>query len=497
MKKFLAWLVLLGVAAGLPYWGGLRAEREYRRLVASLPSGERLRVIPVRYDRGWLESTARMRVELGGSSEDDDPGFRVLVDHRISHGPLAFAELLQGRIPTELVVAVVETDIRPELDEYPALAATLGEDPIFSVLTSLYSEGYGTAEFTSTALQKDKDWGALGAYWQGASGTLVFTRGFKRASGALRSSGLDLVTNDARLRVRGFEVELEAERDAVGLPIGGATLEIASVQIADPDLPADSVALRDVRYEQSIESDGELLRLRCALRIAAIARGEETLGPAELELVVRNVDANALIDYRRRTQEIARSPATEDERQLAHLAAALELVPRVLSRSPEIELVRFSVHGDDGDLEATAQLGMAADVTPSPLLAAGLAGRAELRIPSGMLHRVAESVLARKFELSQFAPSAEVAQGMEEAELAAATESAKEAMQSQIHATRSAWVQRLLLRRTLLRDGESYVLRAAYAAGQLQVNDVPLDLGGFLSGPQTTASIAPTQTPPP
>ncbi len=123
MKKAVALLVLLGLAAGLPYWGGLRAEREYERLVASLPSGERLRVIPVRYERGWLESTARMRVELDGSSEDDDPGFRFFVDHRISHGPLAFAELLQGRIPTELVVAVVETDIRPELDEYPALPA--------------------------------------------------------------------------------------------------------------------------------------------------------------------------------------------------------------------------------------------------------------------------------------------------------------------------------------------------------------------------------------
>jgi uncharacterized protein YdgA (DUF945 family) len=493
MRKLIA-IVLIGIPClmgALLYWGGLRAEQEYQRIVASFAANHRLRMIPVHYERGWLRSKAQMRVELRSSEEKEGESFAVTLDHQIAHGPLALAELLRGRIPTEWVLAVVETKFRPDLEDYPEFAAALGDDPVFTALTTFYPEGYAEAEFSSAAIQKDKDWGALGVYWQGATGTLVVTSGFEHGSGALRSSGLDLVTREARVRIRGIRIEFDLERDAVGLPLGESTLGIDSVQIADAEDPDDSLGFRDLRYVQAMESDGDLFRLRFSVTIGSAKRGDDVYGPAQLELVVRNLDGRALVEYRKRTREIAQSGAPDAQRELALLAAGAELLPRVLSRSPELELAQLRVHGEDGDFEATAHLGVRTDApdlaVPGPLLGVSAAEAvAEIRVPAAMLHRVAESVMARRFDIAEFAPDAEAAQEMDEAELAAAQENAELAMQTAIDAARGDFVEKLVSMQVLVLEGESYRVKASYAMGQLLLNDVLVDPKLLLGGDEQT-----------
>jgi uncharacterized protein YdgA (DUF945 family) len=484
MRKLIA-IVLIGIPClmgALLYWGGLRAEQEYQRIVASFAANHRLRATPVHYERGWVRSKAQMRVELRSSEEKKGESFAVTLDHQIAHGPLPLAELLRGRIPTEWVLAVVRTEFRPDLEDFPEFAAALGDDPVFTALTTFYPEGYAEAEFSSAAIQKDKDWGALGVYWQGATGTLVVTSGLEHGSGELRSSGLDLVTREARIRIRGIRIEFDLERDAVGLPLGESTLGIDSVQLADAEDPKDSLSFRDLRYVQAMESDGDLFRLRFSATIGSAERGDDVYGPAQLELVARNLDGRALVAYRKRTREIAQSDATDAQRELALLAAGAELLPRVLSRSPELELAQLRVHGEDGDFEATAHLGVRTDApdlaVPGPLLGVSAA--------EAVADRVAESVMARRFDIAEFAPDAEAAQEMEEAELAAAQENAQLAMQTAIDAARGDFVEKLVSMQVLVLDGESYRVKVSYAMGQLLVNDVVVDPRAIFGGEEQT-----------
>ncbi|UCE86683.1 MAG: YdgA family protein [Deltaproteobacteria bacterium] len=495
MRKLVA-TILLGVPClmgVLLYWGGHRAEEEYERLVASLAGSRRLIATPLRYERGWIQSRAQMRIDLRRSGDPDAASFGFDLDHAIAHGPLALAELMRGRIPTEWVLAVVRTEFRPDLADHPEFAAALGDDPVFTVRTTLYPEGYAEAEFSSAAIQKDKDWGAVGVYWQGATGTVVFTRGIEHASGALRSSGLDLITNAIRIRLRGLGLDLDFEHDAVGLPLGEAQLSAASLQLADPEDPQDAVTLRDLRYAQSVDSDGDLFRLRFSLTVADLERGEDAYGPLELDLVARNLDGRSVVAYRKRRLEITTGDAPEPERQLALLAAGADLLPRILSRGPELELARLRLHGETGDFEAAGRLGVRADPNPpsgttSPFGLGAVEATAELRMPMLMLDRIAGTVIARGFEIADFEPSAEAASDMDEAELASAQASAQEAMALAIDVARRDFIEGLIARNVVWVDGDSYRVDASYALGELLLNGKPFDPATLLGGEQTIAS---------
>ena len=96
MKKILLVLLLLIVAAvvALPYYFGMKAEKQYHNIIAKIKESGNITVIKENYERGVFNSTAKTSIELKQSSRQ----VTVNSTDYIVHGPLDFLELKKGKL---------------------------------------------------------------------------------------------------------------------------------------------------------------------------------------------------------------------------------------------------------------------------------------------------------------------------------------------------------------------------------------------------------------
>ena len=308
--------------------------------------------------------------------------------------------------------------------------------------------------------------------WEGARGTLVSPPGgFETLTGRVRAPRLELRTEAGTFRVEDLSVGVDSDGRAGELPLGRFESQVARLAL---ERPGSRMQLTGLHFEEtgSLDVVNDTYRLTVRAGFEQLELDAGRYGPGAFELVFRNLDPGALEALQALQQPGVAGGDPGDPTQHP-LQGALQLLPRLLRSSPELELTRLDLEGDAGALRIRAKLGVDGEderVLMGPLSAlAAVRAKADAYASATLLHAAVESFAAAQLRETGLGPDALADDP------------------SRIRVLRDRILSGLEGGGVLYPEGDGYRLRADYRDGQLYLNGIPVDPGALTGAPPITA----------
>ncbi len=466
MRKEIAAIgVILVAGIGvIPYWGGIRAEREYAEILAKLETSFPQGKVHSTYRRGWLRSKAE--VVLGGKAMDSAAIARtgavgtvgapaLVIEHTIIHGPIPFGELLQGSFDLRPVLAKSYTSVSLQGSPTPQLASLLEGLPSLQVVTVIRFDQSGEIEIELPAFTRQLDGNASvvckplrGRFTASADGTWV--------TGHTSWPGFELTHPTAQAVAEDLRAVVEYREGADGIPLGQIRFQFARVNVESEG--RTKLALTGLELAHTAEQvDGALDSVVRASVEKGTAWGRE-FGPGEFELSIRKLDAKTLGRIRRLLQKAKQSENTEggEQARLRALGAIQSLFPTLLAKSPEASF-RLRAVTDVGPLLMSASLGFgpkAALLAHKPLLLlTAIEAEGEVAIPVAVMDQLRGHRTPEDWVVAGAEPKL-----------------------GKLHRALAERIEALVSHRLLLRTGKFDRTRLRYSEARLSINGIPIDV---------------------
>lgn len=474
MKKFAFFAAPLGVlaaaACAVPWYLGMQAEHELRAQVSNLSRSAQFpfSVALMRYDRGWLSSSAVTRFTLKA-----DADYGVEVRHEISQLP----DPRDGWVHVHSVPQW-SGPVKSAVDYY------FGGQPVLSVDTVVGFDGSRTATLHSPAFSKPMSGSeAAKLNWGGLNGTLTANQdgrmtfnliapSFALEAGEMHS-GMKGLTLNADWNVRGTAAEWQGE----------TKLAVSQFQFAGPQ---QQVLLQNFSGAFYQRAKGENVLIGYVLRLgfgSSQRPGEATdsFTNAVIDLELDQVNKKALAKYLDGLSGTGQTQMSAEAQNRMSAQLAVNLASELLRSSPVIRLKQLGVETPSGGVSAQATIAFDGSglnaVQVSPELLSRLKAKGNLEI-SGTLLR---TQLQRKVR-----PQVEVAltqQGGAKSEESIQALAAK-LTEDQLKSLTDSGI--------LHANGANFTIDAELTAGQVLVNGQPANqlFGGMFPSPSPAAQPA-------
>jgi uncharacterized protein YdgA (DUF945 family) len=385
-------------ALALPYWMGIRAEREVRALVREAGQAGPFRLHIVDYERGWFSSRARIHVTLTPipGAARTLPQFGFDLDERIDHGPYPVAGRRDGAVGIAPVQAVIHSTLIGDAKSGFGVGSGFPAKPLEAV-TVVYLSGRSDTDVRMPAWRlAGRGIGPLRAapynpprvVWGGLRGRVGWSADFGRVTERFTAPGLEIKGPGGIVRLQDVSLEGHSRRAPSGLMQGEMTLRAASFDAAAGGSKRSAFSVAGLKlHSASTEHDGAMT-VRMAIRAHTIRAGAIEVGPLIAELHIARLDAGAVARLQkvmRRLRDQVADPAAFRRRFAEQV---LVLLPDLLHRSPEIVLDRLSLRTAAGPVLLRGRVKFPASVLPGPDAWKQLVGDAELRVPATVLRAV-------------------------------------------------------------------------------------------------------------
>lgn len=358
----------LAALAAAPWWFGREAENAFRGALERAAAQGTFTITLTRYERGWTESSAETVLRHAWLP------IEIPVQHRIHHGPLPLAALLGGELNQLPAQALIQSELRP-----PAFAGV--SLPPLSAHTLVALDGETVIALAQPAFKN----AALA--WQGLSGEIRTDREWKRVRAEISAPGLALQPASGNtVTATGMRLQSDLTQGSGGQYLGEGTFAFDSIELGGAPLPA---RVKGLNISSRTQATGDTLTASLGYRFADASLGDRKLGPAELSLELRRLDAAALKRFEDELNAIYRRKLPPDQTSLMVLGKTLELAGTLARKSPEAEITRLSFKYGGEELRARAKFlldGSRGDLTENPLLIlTALRGEAEVSMPATVL----------------------------------------------------------------------------------------------------------------
>ncbi len=465
MKSLRSLLALvLGVVAFLPFYGGSRARQAYLDLMSSIRmSGQGQVGIDWEFNRGWLRSTAV--THLVGATPNAP--LDLTLQHTFIHGPIPFGELLEGRIPRTLALAIVETTFTPDFAKDEPWAQALDGRPFLTALTRVDAQGLAKTLVNSPKIRSQTGAGTI--RWEGIEGRAVATRDFDKAFGLIRAPGLEFKGPDGVMRMKEVAFEFDHETTANDLAEGTVAVYIEQISVNGAGDAGSKMLLRNWSFHQTNDENlaFDTYQMSLGAQFEELELDDDHYGPGEFEIVLRNLQASALHQLGDQIEALARLRQGSEEQTYAPINTTLDLLPKLLALSPEIALTRFRVVGENGELAVTASIGIDGSRVSSvhnPLLLIGaIEAEASIYVPRSMFHALIESFLMAQAPERGMTPPGP----------------SREELRIQVSLTRSQLINSLIDSGYIVTEAGGYQLRMTFRKRRLRLNGRPVDPSGL------------------
>lgn len=353
-------------------------------------SGEGLTVEVLRYERGWLHSTAETlwtydsgstNEAVGDEEEDADSAdsadaaaphepVQFKVSHRITHGPWAMGHAAQ-----------VDSDFLLAAGANPQLHAALKDRPALQVHSNV---GWGRSSSHSasapplswTSEGTTITWGGLQAQWQ-------MPADLRGVQGQLQLPTLRMQdAAQGQLELTGASLQLDLQQPA-GQPLltGPWKLQLASLvhqPAAGEDSTGERFAIQALQLDSRTTLQGDAAQMALNGSLQSLQMGGHQASDVVLEAALRNLDA-AWLQQALAWRQDGSAAAAERLQQLT------QQLPQVLARKPALEVSRLSLRTPEGLSELGATLAYAGDGQQPQQLLQDLQASLRTQLPEPVL----------------------------------------------------------------------------------------------------------------
>jgi uncharacterized protein YdgA (DUF945 family) len=440
--------ILAAAACALPWYLGMQTEQSMRAEVSRLASSVQspLNVTFMRYDRGWLSSTAVSRLTLKA-----EPSVYLEMRHEISQLPWPGTGWVRVRS-----VPQWNKDVKAVLDHYFA------GRPALTVDTVLDFDGSRKTTFSSPAFNQPlHDAPGTSLSWGGMEGTISVGTD-KRLVASATAPHLTLQGGDTQAGLKTLKFDASWEMGGTAADWQGETrIALAELRFSGP---RDQVAMKDLSSAAYQRSKGDSILLGYALRVGAgssakAGEAENSFSNAVLDLEFDQINKKALAKY-------LDDAGAGDRRAAAQSSFAaqtvIDLAAELLRGSPVIRLKKLGVETPSGAVSAQATVSFdgsnLAQIQFSPELLTRLQAKGNVEIAASLLR----SQLQRTVR-----PQVEVALAQQGAQ------STEENIKALSEKFTDAQLKSLTDTGILRSNGTNFTVEAEVASGQFLVNGQP------------------------
>jgi uncharacterized protein YdgA (DUF945 family) len=363
-KKFVLFvLVLLAIAAALPYGMGYIVQREDARTMSRLASNNVGVDIQLNtYERGWLHSTADYTMTALQSKATDKPGLQLQWKEKITHGPLLFSKNGQKKIQWGKALVDVSFSVPQALLQSLGLRAEPATLLVGQFLVDFKENIQGQLAIPSFALKVDGYEGMVPLQFNDLKINLAAGRRLEHQFTEMR---YDLAMGQMVAMLGTLSAGLsdlaqhgDYKRDPHSqLWLGKTDLTVGKVYAARLSVPDHSSKAREflltglqVNADTNITND--LLNNTQAIDIASITMDGVNYGPVVWHVALQNLDAQAaaqLID-------LIRNHPSDPAQQQQFTQSMMELLPILLGRGAVFQLKPAMIKTPEGDFKIEANV---------------------------------------------------------------------------------------------------------------------------------------------
>jgi len=469
VKIALVVLLLLVAAAGaaFPWYLGWETEQGFKQGLdhAALGGNSPMSVSLVRYERGWLHSTAVHRVTL---KADPEVHFDVL--HDIRHLP----------DPKQGLVIVQSTPRWPEkvqaaADYYfggkPALSLQTVKRFDRSVSMTLESPAFSKPMLTEPGVTLT---------WGGASGEMSL-EGPARVVLALDLPRVEV--DGSGVKAVFAAIQMAGDWNVAGNQAewsGQTTLSIGELSFTSP---FGGGTLKGLESSMVQRNQGETVLVGYSLKVQEGSATEPGAHPqgfqdAVLDIELDRLDKKTLVKYFDDVAGAQQAQVTPEAQSRLAVQLALGMMTEMLKGSPEMRVKKLGMQTANGAVAGSAVLSFDGNGMPAG------ASQAE------MLSRVRFTGSA---ELSSTLLQAWVAKQVRAQAASALSQQGAPVEEAQVHTLTQQLVQQQLAgleaSGLVKAEGDKFVIRAEFASGKLSINGMPADqfLPGLIPAVQPAA----------
>ena len=348
MKKILLVLLLLIVAVvvGLPYYFGMKAEKQYHNIIAKINESGNITVIKENYERGIFNSTAKTSIELKQGSRQ----VTVNSTDYIVHGPLDFLEFKKGNFNLNTFIAKDDSKATIKI---PVTTST-GEKKSIEIksegTTDIGFDGEVESRYVIPKYKIIKKKENLVINWSGLELNLIYNHKTKKLSSYFESESLQITDPDITLIVNSITGKSNTSDINQNLQslTGDFEMKIDSVKLDSVD---SKINLNNIKFSGFSKTDQDKLQMGFKLTGDEMVFNENKFTQLTYDISIRDIDSATWLKLQQTANTIK-----GNENKMEQGMQIMGILPELVKHSPVIEIKELSLKSDMGNLNASAKV---------------------------------------------------------------------------------------------------------------------------------------------
>lgn len=485
MKKFIGLVVILAALVLGSYYGmGYLTEQKVKESLNFVNRSNGLAASIVEYKRGWFTSKALLSwqvhvpeqtVENNGQTQTTPAkDYKMQMPVTIYHGPVIVSK---HGVKFGLGYAHTKLAMPPEYTEqFNNLFTNESTKPNIVVDFFVNYFGNSSIDMSVPAFKLFAKDGNATFEWMGMSTTTSVSSDLDKVGGNITVDGLTFKKDKIDTKMSTITSEYNLHKTDKGLFLGDASLSFPSFVVMDSDKKLFELGQFDIHSDSDIE-DG-LFSSHFKTSVEKIVANSQTYGPGNLEVAVRNLDADALARINEQAQQVQQG--TDAERQRAMLAMLPEL-PKLFSKGAEFEVTEMNFVMPQGTVEGNLLVSLPKGEMGNPFeLMQKIQGNGKLKMPAAVVKQLMTESIKQKMMSPQAQTDGQTAaattqptqqQSNPDTTAQAAANSSDVSQQAVTLADKQ--LATLVQNGVLTQQGTDYVIEVSLNQGQFTINGKP------------------------
>lgn len=475
MKKIAGLVIVLSAATLGAYYGmGVLTENTLMENMKSISDTNGVEVTISNYKRNWFTSEAELNwklkvpAQISQQAKETIPeqNYDIKLPLHIVHGPFIFtngglhfglgyahsALNLPEQYEKQFKEAFTEASDKPKLDmnilvTYFNKSKVNLNVPSFKLFTK-----EGNAEFD----------------WHGMENRVNITKEMKNIVGNFLVNGIQFKKEkEGSFSMGKFNIEYDLNKTDSGFVLGTTDVNLDSLHVEDKGKSVFSITTLESTTSTTIENGLFTAHLKASFD--KITTKNKVVGPFNIEIAIRNLDAETLINLNNQVSSMQQAP--EAARQQMFLTMLPEL-PKLFSKGPELEIPEMHITMPEGAVKGNSFISLPKQENTNPLeLIQNVTGKGKLTIPAAVLKVVLTESIQHKLASQPDLEQTLLEQMQKDTAKTASTTppSREEIVKMRVEQQLNGITQTGLAVKT----GENYVLEFNLEKGQVTVNGKP------------------------
>lgn len=480
MKKFTGLVIILAVLILGGYYGmGVLTEKTIRKNIEVIDQSNGLYAEIQKYNKGLFSSEAQIKWNLHipervVKDENGQPktlpaqDFTMEMPLTIHHGPVIFTN---KRVHFGLGYAEAVFPFPPQYNEQ--FNAQFTPDSVkpqldLSIFVNYLNESTLNFQVPNFKLMA-KD-GTGNFEWLGMDSSTTMSSGMRKVEGKIKLNGLNATKDDTKIMLSKVSSDYDLHETPAGLYLGDANFSLPIFDVFVKDQKMFEILDLSIKSDSDIEQ--HLFNTHFNVTVKSILANGQNYGPGDLEVALRNLDADVLAKINQQTTEMQNG--NDIQRQQAMLALLPEL-PKLFNKGAEFEISKLSLRIPQGQIEGNLFINLPKGENANPFeMMQKIQGKAKLQVPAEAVKAIMkQSVIqqiAKKPELQQT-----LTEQLQANQTAAQTTQPAPTVEQLAEMQATKQVNALQQSGLITVQGTDYVIEVSLDQGKFTINGKPYD----------------------